>query len=71
MNVKMDWSQLAISIGSLHCIDPRFCWLGLGKDIELRHQRKPDVVFDTVRRSPGKICNHDSAVKSHRRDAWL
>ena len=29
------------------------CHAGLGKDIELRHQRKADVIFDTMRSSPG------------------
>lgn len=29
---------------------------GEGKDIELRHQRNPDVLFDCVRKQEGQCC---------------
>lgn len=43
------WSGRADHLGGVLCVP-----VGEGRDIELRHQRNPDVVFDYVRAVQGE-----------------
>ena len=57
--VKMSQSKsfAIMSICALHQKHSEWsiCYADKGKDIELRHQRNPDVTFDCVRASPGEL----------------